>query len=91
MHLDFEPGQTARLTLLDTGTIASAQLMSITGRRMSVLAEIELRGGTVRLDWPDYIVVADVAGSLPDGTVLLTVRHALRTADIELIRRSWFE
>lgn len=91
MKVDFSPGQMALVCVLDGSCEPfQARLLSFTGRYLSVAAEPRLvRGTPVRIEWAQYLLLAEVNTQTPEGVMELQIRHALHQKDVEHFRNVW--
>jgi hypothetical protein len=94
MKLELDPEQSASLTILTPDgaqTQSPAHILSTSGRRMTVVAEVIAPVGTpVKVQWSQYLVLAEILSVQElTRTLSLQIRHVLRTEDIEHIRQRW--
>jgi hypothetical protein len=92
--MQFDPEESASVTILaptGSGTSATARIMSISGRRMSIACDIPAhRGTTLRIQWSQFCVLGEVLSVHDaDGVLMLRINHALKTSEIEHMRQKW--
>jgi O-antigen ligase len=93
MKLELQPGQPLALTMLGQTAqgAVEAQLLSVSGRRMTLAAAATaVPGSAVQIESPSYVILAEVISAHPSSnTLVLHIRQVLQTEAIEYIRQQW--
>jgi hypothetical protein len=91
VNLDGEAQQVVCITVLGANTTIQGRILSASGRKMMLACEDDIPvDSTVRISWANYLVMGEVWSAQESGKGLLVhIRHALRTADIDQIRSRW--
>ena len=93
MESDLQPVGPVSITILGQSaeTMVPAQIVTTSGRRMTVTTELVAEpGAAVQIQSPEFVVLAEVlARQSVTGTLVLQIRHVLEMDAIAYIRRQW--
>jgi hypothetical protein len=95
MYIDPAANTEAIVTFLTPNhpsTPIAAQVVSISERRITIFCDYAAPVGTpLKVQYSGFLFLAEVLTSSPsaDRTLVLHIRHALKTADVDYIRQKW--
>lgn len=94
MKLELHHRVAATATILTsdaTGGSSHAEVLSISGRRLSLICDLAVPVGTpLQIQFLDYLLMAEtVTLQDSDRVMVLQIHNALRLPDIEQIRQKW--
>lgn len=91
MRVEFAPGQTAAVCILDgSGKSFTVTLVAGDSRHLSLRSAVPLtRGMPLRIQWESFILLAEVILCSSTETCEVLIRHALRQSDVEFFRKVW--
>jgi hypothetical protein len=94
MRLEFEAQQPVSVTLLRSPVSPSsgvARILSSSGREMTIACDLAAPVGTaVEVRWSRFLILGEVSALHESNrTMVLQIRHALNTDELQTIRGKW--
>ena len=94
MRLEFDIHQPVSVTLLGSSgptSSSAARILSTSGRQMTIACDlIAPLGAAIEVRWSKYLILGEISIlQEANRTIVLQIRHALNTDEIQTIRGKW--